>query len=91
MIKAQIWDTAGQERYRAINSGAYFRGALGALMVYDITKPGMCTMIGAAGELVSYLRHRQQYQALFSMLKNIPNSVLMHFCQLNNHRQASCA
>eukprot|EP00877_Chromochloris_zofingiensis_P007798 jgi/Chrzof1/3271/Cz12g19020.t1 len=39
MIKAQIWDTAGQERYRAINSGAYFRGALGALMVYDITKP----------------------------------------------------
>ncbi|PKA46101.1 Ras-related protein Rab11C [Apostasia shenzhenica] len=36
-IKAQIWDTAGQERYRAITS-AYYRGAVGALMVYDITK-----------------------------------------------------
>ena len=36
-IKAQIWDTAGQERYRAITS-AYYRGAVGALVVYDITK-----------------------------------------------------
>ncbi|GAB2299709.1 Ras- protein Rab2BV [Dionaea muscipula] len=37
VIKAQIWDTAGQERYRAITS-AYYRGAVGALLVYDITK-----------------------------------------------------
>lgn len=37
IIKAQIWDTAGQERYRAITS-AYYRGAVGALLVFDITK-----------------------------------------------------
>ncbi|KAL6462212.1 hypothetical protein MHYP_G00286340 [Metynnis hypsauchen] len=36
-IKAQIWDTAGLERYRAITS-AYYRGAVGALLVYDISK-----------------------------------------------------
>jgi len=37
ITKAQIWDTAGQERYRAITS-AYYRGAVGALLVYDIAK-----------------------------------------------------
>ncbi|KAF8528201.1 ras-domain-containing protein [Hysterangium stoloniferum] len=36
-VKSQIWDTAGQERYRAITS-AYYRGAVGALLVYDIAK-----------------------------------------------------
>eukprot|EP00262_Sarcandra_glabra_P018518 TRINITY_DN6673_c1_g1_i1.p1 TRINITY_DN6673_c1_g1~~TRINITY_DN6673_c1_g1_i1.p1 ORF type:complete len:226 (+),score=19.20 TRINITY_DN6673_c1_g1_i1:210-887(+) len=36
-IKAQIWDTAGQERYRAVTS-AYYRGAVGAMLVYDMTK-----------------------------------------------------
>lgn len=37
VVKAQIWDTAGQERYRAITS-AYYRGAVGALLVFDISK-----------------------------------------------------
>jgi small GTP-binding protein len=37
-IKGQIWDTAGQERFRAI-SAAYYRGANGALICYDITNP----------------------------------------------------
>lgn len=36
-IKAQVWDTAGQERFRAITN-AFYRGAVGALLVYDITK-----------------------------------------------------
>jgi small GTP-binding protein len=35
-VKLQIWDTAGQERFRAI-SKAYFRNAVGAILVFDIT------------------------------------------------------
>lgn len=36
-IKNQIWDTAGQERYKSITN-SYYKGAKGALVVYDITK-----------------------------------------------------
>ena len=35
-VAVKIWDTAGQERYRAITN-AYYRDAVGALLVYDIT------------------------------------------------------
>jgi small GTP-binding protein len=35
-VKLQIWDTAGQERFRAI-SKAYFRNAVGAILVFDIS------------------------------------------------------
>ena len=49
-IKAQIWDTAGQERYRAITN-AYYRGAVGALLVYDITKTGWLIRVDTVSSL----------------------------------------
>ena len=37
IVKVQVWDTAGQERYRSITN-AYYRGAEGILIVFDVTQ-----------------------------------------------------
>ncbi|KAF2671998.1 ras-domain-containing protein [Microthyrium microscopicum] len=36
-MKLSLWDTAGQERYKGITR-SYFRGASGALLVFDISR-----------------------------------------------------
>uniref|UniRef100_A0A667HA98 RAB17, member RAS onco family n=1 Tax=Lynx canadensis TaxID=61383 RepID=A0A667HA98_LYNCA len=36
-VKLEIWDTAGQEKYHSV-CRLYFRGASGAILVYDITR-----------------------------------------------------
>ena len=36
-IKLQIWDTAGQEKFKSV-SKQYYKGAVGVMLVYDITK-----------------------------------------------------
>ena len=36
-IMIQIWDTNGEEKYKAL-TGIYYRGAVGAILVYDITR-----------------------------------------------------
>jgi small GTP-binding protein len=35
-LEIQIWDTAGQEKFRALGP-LYYRGAVGAVVVYDVT------------------------------------------------------
>ena len=37
LIGAQLWDTAGEEKYKSLTS-IYYKGAVGALLVYDITR-----------------------------------------------------
>lgn len=66
-IKAQIWDTAGQERYRAITS-AYYRGAVGALLVYDITKQGKCHTSNMLRWLLAALLDSHRKGDLFGLL-----------------------
>ena len=38
-VKLQLWDTAGTERFRSV-SRSYYRGAAGAILVYDVSNPG---------------------------------------------------
>lgn len=35
-IKLQLWDTAGTERFRSV-SRSYYRGAAGAILIYDVS------------------------------------------------------
>ncbi|KAK7197416.1 ras-related protein rab-14 [Novymonas esmeraldas] len=45
LVKLQMWDTAGQERFRSVTRG-YYRGAAGALLVYDISRRATYAHIG---------------------------------------------
>jgi len=67
-VKAQIWDTAGQERFRAVTS-AYYRGAVGALVVYDISRR---TTFENVSRWLDELKSESSFNLLFSPL--IPSS-----------------
>ncbi|KAI5190649.1 Ras-related protein Rab-11A [Nematocida sp. AWRm77] len=66
-IKVQIWDTAGQERYQAITS-AYYRGAQGAIVVYDITRRG--TFENATGHWITQLRNSAEDSIIIGLVGN---------------------
>ncbi|KAI4199846.1 MAG: hypothetical protein LQ348_001816 [Seirophora lacunosa] len=55
-IKLQLWDTAGTERFRSV-SRSYYRGAAGALLVYDLCSResflGLSTFLNDARALAS--------------------------------------
>lgn len=43
-VKLQLWDTAGTERFRSV-SRSYYRGAAGAILVYDISNQSSFTQL----------------------------------------------
>lgn len=53
-VKLQIWDTAGQERFKTITT-AYYRGAMGILLVYDVTNEASFNSI--AGWMAAIEQH----------------------------------
>jgi Ras-related protein Rab-11A len=90
IIKCQIWDTAGQERFRAITS-AYYRGALGAILVYDITKLSSFNNIERwLKELKDHADQKLQNIVLVGNKKDlehiraIPTTSAYQFAQKNN-------
>ena len=78
-IKGQIWDTAGQDRFRAI-AAAYYRGAHGALIVYDITNPN------SFQNLESWFKEIQNQGEL-----NCINVLVGNKCDLKELRQVETA
>ncbi|KAF7258049.1 hypothetical protein EG68_04449 [Paragonimus skrjabini miyazakii] len=65
-IKLQIWDTAGQESFRSITR-SYYRGAAGALLVYDITRRETFT------HLASWLEDARQHSSSNMVIMLIGN------------------
>ncbi|KAK9031217.1 hypothetical protein V6N11_032604 [Hibiscus sabdariffa] len=70
VVKAQIWDTAGQERYRAITS-AYYRGAVGALLVYDVTRHVTFENVERFPDSVESEHQQQKYQPVDIVFWNV--------------------
>ena len=45
-VRLIMWDLAGQEKYNVIRS-MYFQGCVGALLVYDVTRPNTFELINS--------------------------------------------
>merc|ERR1711977_712315 len=76
-IKLQIWDTAGQERFRTITQ-AYYRGAMGILLVYDVTDEKSFTNIN------SWMKNIQQHANT-----EVVKVLLGNKCDMKNKRADS--
>jgi small GTP-binding protein len=73
-IKLEIWDTAGQERYRSL-APMYYRGAAGAIVVYDIT----C--------LDSFIGAKNWIKEIKSKAENCYIILVGNKCDLNHRRK----
>ncbi|XP_062816097.1 ras-related protein Rab-8A isoform X2 [Anolis carolinensis] len=76
-IKLQIWDTAGQERFRTITT-AYYRGAMGIMLVYDITNEKSFENIR------NWVRNIEEHAS-----PDVEKMILGNKCDMNHKRQVT--
>eukprot|EP01136_Pigoraptor_vietnamica_P000724 Opistho-1_new@26396 len=76
-IKLQIWDTAGQERFRTITT-AYYRGAMGILLVYDITQDK------TFDNIKNWIRNIEQHAA-----EDVEKMILGNKCDMEDKRMVT--
>ncbi|XP_046396238.1 ras-related protein Rab-8B isoform X2 [Ischnura elegans] len=74
-IKLQIWDTAGQERFRTITT-AYYRGAMGIMLVYDVTNEK------SFENIKNWIRNIEENAA-----SDVEKMLLGNKCELHEKRQ----
>mmetsp|Transcript_28319 Transcript_28319/g.79927 ORF Transcript_28319/g.79927 Transcript_28319/m.79927 type:complete len:212 (+) Transcript_28319:304-939(+) len=75
-VKMQIWDTAGQERFRTITS-AYYRGAMGILLVYDITDEA------SFNNIQNWMKNVDQHAA-----ENVNKILIGNKCDMGSDKRA---
>jgi len=76
-IKLQIWDTAGQERFRTITT-AYYRGAMGIMLVYDITNEK------SFDNIKNWIRNIEEHAA-----QDVEKMILGNKCDMNDRREVT--
>lgn len=76
-IKLQIWDTAGQERFHTITT-SYYRGAMGIMLVYDITNAK------SFENIAKWLRNIQEHAN-----EDVEKMILGNKCDMDDKRVIS--
>ena len=76
-IKLQIWDTAGQERFHTITT-SYYRGAMGIMLVYDITNSK------SFDNIAKWLRNIQEHAN-----EDVEKMILGNKCDMDDKRVIS--
>ena len=76
-VKLQIWDTAGQERFHTITT-SYYRGAMGIMLVYDITNSK------SFDNIAKWLRNIQEHAN-----EDVEKMILGNKCDMDDKRVIS--
>merc|ERR1712066_867652 len=76
-LKRQIWDTAGQERFRTITT-AYYRGAAGIMLVYDVTSER------SFDNIQNWMRNIDEHAA-----EDVQKMIIANKCDLEDKRTIS--